>query len=78
MSALSSRARPKHLGRVILRQVFQAVSPSQPAKSVAPAPHFLPRSVTVKSLFSAWFAPAASFDMRPHDKHTEIKGSASV
>lgn len=78
MQLRHSRALPKQLGRVILRQVFAAVESSQPAKSLAPAPHFSPRRelATIRELTQ--FARSADFDTRQGDKHTENRAVASV
>ncbi|MBL8826803.1 MAG: hypothetical protein JNM18_07430 [Planctomycetaceae bacterium] len=78
MQLRHNRALPKQLGRVILRQIFAAVESSQPAKSLAPAPHFLPHreSTTIREL--AQFAQAADFDTRRGDKHTENRAVVSV
>lgn len=78
MPRLAHRALPKHLGRVILRQVFSSSQAVNPAPSLVPAPHFAPRATVEKPLLSPRLAPAAHFDMPVLDKHTEIMGQTSA
>lgn len=78
MQLRHNRALPKHLGRVILRQIFAAVESSQPAKSLAPAPHFSPHRETPSIRTLMQFARSADFDTRTDDKHTENRAVASV
>lgn len=78
MSRHSHRALPKHLGRVILRQVFSTAQTTHAAQSLVPAPHFSPRAEPLPVANLPRLAPAAHFDMPVLDKHTEIMGQTSA